>query len=81
MSDGPDYFSFGVSDQDREELEDTMFSDNIIEVRDKAQEQLNIVLQDLPKDQVSEQALWDNSQLVDFVNQLSVEDMGGQPEC
>ena len=81
MSDGPDYFSFGVSDQDREELEDTMFSDNKIEVRDKAQEQLNIVLQDLPKDQVSEQALWDNSQLVDFVNQLSVEDMGGQPEC
>ena len=53
-SDGPDYFSFGVSDQDREELEDTMFSDNKIEVRDKAQEQLNIVLQDLPKDQVSE---------------------------
>ena len=38
------------------------------------------MLQDLPEDQVSEQALWDNSQLADFVNQLSVEDVGDQPE-
>ena len=57
--------SFGVRDKDREGLQDVdMFTNSNIEVLDKALEQLNFALPDLPVDSMVEEVLLDDSLLM-----------------
>ena len=61
--------SFGVKDKDREGLQDVdMFTNSNIKVLDKALEQLNFALPDLPVDSMVEEVLLDDSQLMQSTN-------------